>query len=414
MKSVSKIAFGVALALGGASLVATSPALAQKKQKEEAPKGPKLSKEERNTIAALQTAVNAKDWATATAALPAAQAAASSPDAKYITAGMQLSIGIGTDNVALQAQAIDAMLASGYAEGAALPQLYKNQGVLAANARDYQKAEAAYTKWVEFAPNDPDAVVLLAEAKNNLKKPAEAVALIERAIQVKKAAGQPVDESWYKRGLKLAYDNNMGPQSIKFSHDLIAAYPTQANWRDALIIYRETAKLDTAGSIDAMRLMRAAKALNGERDFFELADALNDRGLPGETKAVLDEGIAARMVDPNKSTFKELLATAGRRIAEDRASLAGAEKSALAAATGTAALSAGDAYFGYGDYAKAATLYRAAIQKGSIDANVANSRLGMALALAGNRAEAETAFKAVTGARADLASYWLLWLSQRG
>jgi hypothetical protein len=37
----------------------------------------------------------------------------------------------------------------------------------------------------------------------------------------------------------------------------------------------------------------------------------------------------------------------------------------------------------------------------------------MALALAGNRAEAEAAFKAVTGARAELASFWLTWLAQR-
>ena len=78
------------------------------------------------------------------------------------------------------------------------------------------------------------------------------------------------------------------------------------------------------------------------------------------------------------------------------------------------ALSAGDAFLSYGEYDKAAALYRAAIQKGSVDANVANTRLGMALGLAGQKAEAETALRAVTGARADLASLWLLWLAQRG
>jgi hypothetical protein len=52
-------------------------------------------------------------------------------------------------------------------------------------------------------------------------------------------------------------------------------------------------------------------------------------------------------------------------------------------------------------------------RRAGVDANLVNSRLGMALALGGRRAEAETAFKAVTGARASLASYWLLWLAQR-
>ena len=37
MKSVSRIALGVALVLGGASVVATAPADAQKKKKGEAP-----------------------------------------------------------------------------------------------------------------------------------------------------------------------------------------------------------------------------------------------------------------------------------------------------------------------------------------------------------------------------------------
>ena len=57
-----------------------------------------------------------------------------------------------------------------------------------------------------------------------------------------------------------------------------------------------------------------------------------------------------------------------------------------------------DAYYGYGQYAKAAALYRAALQKGGEDPNLVNLRLGIALAQAGNRAEAETAFRAVTGA----------------
>jgi hypothetical protein len=72
-----------------------------------------------------------------------------------------------------------------------------------------------------------------------------------------------------------------------------------------------------------------------------------------------------------------------------------------------------DSLYGYGQYAEAAELYRAALQKGGVDANLANTRLGEALALAGQRAQAEAAFHAVTGPRAELAQYWLLWLSSR-
>jgi Flp pilus assembly protein TadD len=66
-----------------------------------------------------------------------------------------------------------------------------------------------------------------------------------------------------------------------------------------------------------------------------------------------------------------------------------------------------------GEYDKAAMLYQAAIQKGSVDAGLAATRLGIAHAMAGRRAEAETAFRTLSGPRAELASLWLVWLGQR-
>jgi hypothetical protein len=48
-----------------------------------------------------------------------------------------------------------------------------------------------------------------------------------------------------------------------------------------------------------------------------------------------------------------------------------------------------------------------------VDANAVNTRLGMALALAGQKAEAETAFRAISGPRSELANLLLVWLSQR-
>lgn len=101
------------------------------------------------------------------------------------------------------------------------------------------------------------------------------------------------------------------------------------------------------------------------------------------------------------------------KIAEDRAALPGLDARARSGGNGQLALRLAEGYFGHGDYAKAAEFYRLAVQKGGIDANLANTRLGIALALAGQRAEAETALKAVTGPRQEIASYWLLWLNKR-
>jgi hypothetical protein len=52
--------------------------------------------------------------------------------------------------------------------------------------------------------------------------------------------------------------------------------------------------------------------------------------------------------------------------------------------------------------------------KPGVDPNVANLHLGMALARAGDKAGATAALNAVTGPRADIAKFWLLYLSTHG
>lgn len=424
MKSVSRIALGVALVLGTATVVGAGPADAQKKKKgqaaaqQPAQRSFNLSKEERAALLPVQNAIAAKDWATAQAGLATALAAAQSPDARYAVGRFQLEIGLGTNNVAMQAQGLDNLIASGQVPAADLPVIYRNQAVLANNAGDKAKAEAAFARVAELTPNDPEALINLAQVKNELRKPKEAVQLISRAIEMKKATGQTVDESWYKYALKLAFDGRNDPtlrqSSVALSRQLVAAYPTRENWRDALLIYRDTSSLDAAAELDVLRFMRASGALAGERDWYELIDGLYKAGNYAEAKAVLDDGAAKRMIDPKKAAFAELIRLTNARMAGDRASLNAEESKALAGASGAMALKIGDALYGYGEHARAVALYRAALSKGGVDANLVNTRLAMALLASGDRAGAEAAFRSLTGPRADLGAFWLAWLARSG
>jgi len=415
MKLVSRFALAMALVVGGGAVALTAPADAKKKE-EPAKPTVQLSKEERAALLPLQTAIAAKDWAAAQAALPAAEAGATTGEAKRYLGYMLLQVGLGVSDETMQARAVDTIIASGTVPAADLPTLYQNQAALAMRARpaNLQKAEAAFTRLSELTPNDPEVLVNLAKVKSDLRKPLEALPLMDRAIAAKKATGQPVDASWYRYALKIAYEGKRSPETLKITRDLITAYPTKENWRDSLLIYRDVTSLDKSANVDLMRLMRATKSLTGERDWFELAEALDNGGLPGESKAVLEEGSSLRMVDLNKPAFRDLLRATSGRIAADRASLSAAESKAMSSATGLLALNTGDAYMGYGDTAKAASLYRTALTKGSVDANLVNLHLGMALAQSGDRAGAEAAFRAVSGPRSDIASYWLVYLSQRG
>jgi tetratricopeptide (TPR) repeat protein len=407
MKLVSSLALATALLLGSSVLAA--PAVAAPK-KEEAPK-PTFSDAERKALAPLQTAVNAKDWEAAKAALPAAQAAAQGPDAKYVLGQFMLNIGVGANDEGLQSQAIDTMIESGKVAPADLPRYYQNQGVFATKAKNYAKAEAAFGKVLEANPNDSATILNLAQLKLEQKKNSEALPLLERVIQVQEAAGQKPQEVIYKYALQLNLDAKNEARSQALSHKLLTAYPTAANWKIALDIYQRSPSLDRGSELDLLRLKRASKSLAQGMEYLALAQQLDMAGLPGEAKSVLDEAVAAGKLTTKDPGYVELMRTIGPRYAGDRASLNGEEARAMSAATGSLALKLGDAFASYGDYAKATALYRAALSKGGVDANVVNTRLGIALASSGDRTGAEAAFKAVTGPRAELANLWVAWLN---
>ncbi|PSJ37250.1 tetratricopeptide repeat protein [Allosphingosinicella deserti] len=409
MASVSRLALGIILALGTASVVATGPADAKKKPPYT---GPSFTLEERTSLSAVEAALQARNYSAASAALTTAQSAARGADARYQLAGLQLRLGRETNNVALQSSAVEALLASGRIPAAEQAPLYATQGVLASFARKRERAEASLTRALELAPT-PDGAIALARVKLDLRKNEDAVALIDRAIEMQAATGQKAPEAWYRRGLTLATMNAMAPQAIKFSRALVAAYPSAQNWRDAVLLYRDYAKPDSATTLDATRLQRLSRALAGERDYFDAAQAFDGANLPGEAQSVFQEGVSDRMVDPAKATFKEAIATSKKKATTAKTKLAALRTAAASAATGTAALEAGDQYLSFGEYGVAADLYRTALQKGGIDPNVGNTRLGIALALAGNRPEADTAFQTVSGTRGDLAALWRVWLAQR-
>src|SRR3546814_579289 len=154
---------------------------------------------------------------------------------------------------------------------------------------------------------------------------------------------------------------------------------------------------DVCSSDLLMRLMRAAGAMKGESDYYEYANSAYMKGLPGEAKAVIDEGVAAKVLNPGKQTFAELSKLSGAKIAADKASLPKLAVQAKSAANGKLALATADAYLGYKDYAQAAALYQLALTKGGIDVNTVNTRLGIAQARSGQKDQAKATFAKVTG-----------------
>jgi hypothetical protein len=371
-----------------------------------------LGREEHLALQALQSAAAGSDRTAQDSALAAARAAARSADARYGVAYYQLQIALARQDAQMQGQAVDALLETNLNMAPEMIPLLANQAMRAYSAAEYQRADRILARMVELQPENPVVLADYAQFKSRIRENPQAITLIQRALAAQETTGRAAPESWYRRALALGFDNRLAPQTIAFGKALVAAYPTPQNWRDALLSYRTVSQADAALSLDVLRLMRASQALSGERDYLELVEALVQAGLPGEAKAVLDEGVSRGMLDPAEPRVRQQATALTTRSTQSRNGLARARTQALAATSADSAVAAGDAHLGFGQYAPAVELYQAALQKGGQDASLVNSRLGMALALAGRRSEAEAAFRAVTGPRADLAGFWLAWLAR--
>lgn len=414
-------ATSIGLMLG--SLLAASPALAQygsapapkspeptQADAQAAAKQPQISSGARKEIVALQAAVNAKDAATIPAALAAAQAKAKNKDDHYVIGQLQLKAAVDAKDNAATLAGLQAVLSSGYLSPAETLPLYMNIGQLSYNAKNYEPAAAAFEQVLKLDPNHLEAMVMLAEARNGQGRAAEAVAMIEKAIAAKSASGQKADETWYKRSVALAYNGKL-PNAPELSRKWVAAYPSPKTWRDTIRIYQTSSQLDDNGLIDSMRLAQATGALAGENDYFRFANTLVTKGFAGEAKTVLEQGFAAKSIDKAKPTFSQLYSVATSKSQGDRASLDASAKTAAAAPAARQAMVTAEAYYGYGEYQKAAELFRAALGKQGVDKDVANLRLGMSLARAGDKAGATSALNAVGGSQADIAKLWLTYVA---
>ena len=288
--------------------------------------------------------------------------------------------------------------------------MYLNLGQLQYKNKEFPAAATSLGHVLATNPSQTDALVMLAETKKAQNQVPEAVSLLQRALQAKSASGQKVDEEWYKRALAIAYEAQL-PSAIDLSRQWVAAYPTPANWRDALRVYRKLGSPTDSQTLDTLRLARAAGALSGDSDYHLFAYSASAASSPGEARSVLDEAIAAKQIDPNKQLFKDITNTLNNNKVMARADLPQLAKEAMAASTARLAMRTGDAYYGYGDYARAAELYRAALTKSGADAGLINLHLGMALARAGDKAGATAALNAVTGEQAQLAKFWLAYVA---
>ncbi|OGS55398.1 MAG: hypothetical protein A3J40_00950, partial [Erythrobacter sp. RIFCSPHIGHO2_12_FULL_63_10] len=386
-KTGSQLVLAIALVTGTA--VATTgfaePAFAQKKKDKKEAVKPQYTKEFVAAYQPVEQGLNAPapDFAALKAMLPGVTALAVSPDEKMAAGNVVYNIGAKSNDQALQLQGMKLMLASGKVapEQAGQYNFIAYQLSTIANAHGEARTylQAAMDANFSSANITPDQLrVNMAESFFSENRFTEGLDYLSRGIAQRKAEGQVVDEQWYRRGLTVAYNNEIQPQVYDFAAMWIGDYPSATNWRDAINIARNLNTFEAGELLDLLRLSFRVGAMQEKFEFIEYIEAADPRRLPKEVETLIQNGYAKGRISKDDIFVADSLRMATSRLAADRADLPALERDARAANAGLrTVVAAGDTFLNYGDAVKAEEFFTKSLGIAGVDTQLVLTRLGI-------------------------------------
>src|SRR6478609_2167660 len=412
-------ALTLAIALAGSTAVVTAatavPAAAQRGGRNNAAPQAQNSEAFVKAYEPVAAIVNnpAGDFAAAKAQVPGLVAAIQTPDDRHAAGNLILQIGNKLKEPPLQRQGLELMVASGKVDPAQLGQFQYFIGSLAYDARDWAAARTALQAAVAagYTESNPDAMI--AETYFGQNQAAEGLQFLKGAIDRQVAAGQAVPEAWFLRGLKIAYDARLTDQAIEWSTMLVAHAPSQGNWQRSLQVVNSLQQLDPQSRLDLLRLMLVTNAMSDRREYEDYIEAADPRIMANEVSRVLAAGLQAGIFAAGDQYYTEVKQIADQRAPQDRRDAPGLATEARGAANGTAAQNAGDVFLSLGSWAEAEEMFALALQKGGVDRDRTLTRLGIAQAQQGKKAEAKATLAQVSGARTAVARMWSAYVESR-
>ena len=403
-----KATLAAAVAAGTVTVaLGSAPAVAQQEKQAAIT----VSEEFRTAATAAETAVKAQDWNTARTALATASGIAKTDDERYFVAALGVPVAANLKDNKTLATYLDALIASPRTPPADVPRYTFLRGNIEFEGKNYAAALPLLQKAQQAGFQNENLPVMIASANLQTNNLPAGLAALDQAIKAREAAGQKAPESWYNLAVSRLYAAKDQAGTAEWLQRQIRAYPTAVNWHKAIAVYRQGASaMDKGQTIDLYRLQRASNSMANLSDYIEYGDAATGTGLPWEAKAVIDHGRANGKVPSGNAIANEILTQANNGIRAE-GSLDASEKRARAAANGTSAASTGNAYLASGNYPKAIELLNLALEKGSVNADEVNTRLGIAYAMSNQKDQAKAAFAKVTSApRSQIAGFWQLWL----
>jgi hypothetical protein len=410
----SNFAMAVALMCGTALGVTAleSPAQAQKKKKKKNKKDktPKSTYSEA-FVAAYQPVLDltqglVMDVAGAKAGIPAMVAAATTPDDKMAAGRLVANIGGEADDIKLRRQGYELMLGSGKASPEENPRFLYNSGQLAYADEDYATAQVRILAASEAGFEVKDLEHTISGLYFLQDRHVEGLAYLKEAIAASAARGEKPEEKLIQRGFSAAYNNDIQDEALAWTAMQVKYYPSDANWINVIALRREYFDENQNMILDLLRLQDRTAGLKNDRDFINYIEASNVR-LPAELKRIVDKGLATGALQRNSVIVQEAQENLNARVAAVREDMAGLAADARKPnASSNIVTAAGNVFMSLERSAEAEEMFKIALGKSGVDANMVNTRLGIAQADQGKGAEAQATLAKVTGEYKNVADLW--------
>jgi tetratricopeptide (TPR) repeat protein len=408
--SVRVLVAGAAV-IAAAALVSAAPAFAAEGKQTNSAKLAKPLKEAHDDL-------NAKKYADAIAKLREAEGTAGkTPYDQHLINDMLGFAYARTQNYAEAAKAWEAELDDGITPQSEIPTRVRQLAEANYQIKNYDKAIEFGNRAIKGGFADEELRTLVGQAyylkgdwKNTLHFEE---GLVDDKI---KNAQTPKNES-LQLVLSACVKLNDSACETRALEKIVTYYPKPDYWAQLLYTMRQQTSGNEANLLHTYRLMSEVDVLKSPDDYSEMAQLALEQGSPGEAQRVLEKGIAKGVFTDARAKAKNqrLLESAKKAAVTDQASLQRIEKDADAAPTGAKNVGLGLAYFGYGQYDKAAEAISKGIAKGGLrNESEARLLLGIAQLKAGHKDEATKSFHEVKGdpSLEHLANLWSLHAKQ--
>jgi hypothetical protein len=360
-------------------------------------------------LQAAQDLLKAKRYKDALAKIRDADAAANkTANETYLIERTRAAAASSAGDTATAIKAFEAVMASGKTPPGEQAKMAQALAGLHYQAKSYGEAAKWAARYYKEGGTDPQMRTIQAQAYY-LSGDCKSVAASADGSQPPESLLQMLASCYANQK-----DNNGYAAALE---KLVLHYPKKEYWVDVINRVQRKSGFADRLALDVYRLKLATGNLASEGDYMESAQLALQEGYAAEARKIIDQGFAAKVLGTGKDAarHKRLSDLATQRLAEAQKAAAQKETEAGAEKDGTALANLGFDAVAAGQAAKGLALMEKGLAKGALKRpEDVRLHLGVAYALAGQKAKAIQTLKAVKGTdgTADLARLWVIHLQQ--